>query len=147
MSVESSFRDHADFSVEARGHRLIVTRLKALHSPLQVGQVQFALGRELEKLGTKAVICSDWRAVDIFAPAVADAILDMLNGTNRRVLRGGILLNSEKATFNLQVERVLRDAGNPARKCFRDASKLQEWLSDSLEPAEYLEVGRFLGTS
>lgn len=96
----------------------------------------------IEQVGTKAVICSDWRLIDIFAPPVADAVLGMLNVTNHNVLRGGILLNAEKATFSLQVERVLRDAGNPGRKCFRDKDKLLRWLSESLDPDE-IQAARY----
>jgi len=98
----------------------------------------------IAQAGPKAVICSDWRLIDIFAPSVADAILDMLNVTNHHVLRGGILLNVEKATFNLQVERVLRDAGNPGRKCFRDKDNLLQWLGESLEPAEIEAARHFM---
>lgn len=110
-----------------------------------MGQVQFALGRALERVKSKAVICSDWRPIDIFAPAVADAVLGMLNVTSHKVLRGGILLSADKATFNLQVERVLRDASNPNRRCFSDKSKLIEWLSEPLDPHEVVEAERFLG--
>jgi len=132
------------FCVEPRCGRLIVTRLETLHTPLEVGQVQFAMARALEKVKHKAVICSDWRAIDIFSPAVADSILDMLNVTNHKVLRGAILLNTDRATFNLQVERVLRDAGNPSRKCFCDKPKLIEWLAETLNASENEEVERFL---
>jgi len=136
VPIESSALKSADFEVECRVGRLIVTRLIALHDPREVRQVQLAVMRAIEEAGTKAVICSDWRLIDIFAPSVADAILDMLNATNHIVFRGGILLNVEKATLNLQVERILRDARHPGRRCFRDKDNLLHWLGESLEPAE-----------
>ena len=101
-----------------------------------------AIKRAIEQVGNKVVICSDWRLIDVFAPSVADAVLGMLRVTNHSVLRGAILLNAEKATFNLQVERVLRDAGNPGRKCFRDKDSLLHWLGESLEPDE-IEAARY----
>ena len=101
-----------------------------------------AIKRAIEQVGNKVVICSDWRLIDIFAPSVADAVLGMLSVTNHSVLRGAILLNAEKATFNLQVERVLRNAGNAGRKCFRDKDSLLHWLGDSLEPDE-IEAARY----
>lgn len=100
--------------------------------------------KALEKIRTKAVVCTDWRPIDIFSPSIADAILGLLNATKHKILRGGILLNAEKATFNLQVERVLRDAGNSSRRCFRDPETLVEWLSESLEPAEIDMARSFL---
>lgn len=144
MLLESNSMFPEAFLVEHRLGRLIVTRMGALQSPRAVGKIQLAVARALDKVGNKAVICSDWRAIEIFAPQIADAVLDMLHVTNPRVLRGGILLNGEKATFNLQVERVLRDADNPGRKCFRDKARLRDWLSDVLEPDEAQQVDRFL---
>jgi hypothetical protein len=133
-----------DFVVECRVGRLIVTRLSVLRDPKEVGRVQLAIKRAIEETRNKAVICSDWRSIDIFAPAVADAVLEMLNVTNREVLRGGILMNAEKATFSLQVERVLRDAGNPGRKCFREKGSLLHWLGASLDTAEVEAARSFL---
>ncbi len=116
--------------------RLIQTRLYALQHPRQVIQVQTAVIQALARLSRDAIICTDWRKIDVFAPEVAEAVIGMLNVTNGRVQRGAILLHPDKATFNLQVERVLRDANNPARKSFRNAEKLLAWLSAILEPNE-----------
>lgn len=144
MAIAKLAPKPTDFVVECRVGRLIVTRLSVLHDTREVGQVQLAMKRAIEQAGSMAVICSDWRAIDIFAPAVADAVLDMLTVTNHRVLRGGILLNSEKATFSLQAERVLRDAGNPGRRCFRDKDTLLHWLGELLDAAEIEEAHFFL---
>ena len=82
--------------------------------------------------------------LQIFAPEVAEEVVKMLNATNPKILKSAILLSPEAATFNLQAERVIRDANYPARKSFRDADRLLEWLAESLEPDELQAARDFL---
>ena len=101
-----------------------------------VGFIQLAMAKVLEKVANRAVICADWRAIDVFGPEVAEAVVDMLVETNAKVLHSAILLEPRKATFNLQVERVMRNAKNSARRSFRDTRKMVDWLAEILEPNE-----------
>ncbi len=134
----------ANFLVECKVGRLVQTRLCSLQNPRQVMQVQIAMARAFEQAGNRAVICSDWRMIDVFSPEVCDGIVTMLNVTNGKVQRGAILLRPLKATFNLQVERVLRDSRNPGRRSFRDKDKLLEWLAEVLQPNELMSAKQFL---
>jgi hypothetical protein len=102
------------------------------------------MARIMRQLGSRAVICADWREIDVFAPAVAERVVAMLSTTNAKLLRSAILLEAENATFNLQVERVIRDANNPARRSFRDRDKLFSWLGDFLDPEELKGAKDFL---
>ena len=47
--------------------------------------------------------------------------------------------------FGLQVERMIRDANNPARRAFRDVGVLQTWLGEVLAAAEKTRLQEFLG--
>jgi hypothetical protein len=112
-----------------------------------VGFVQLAMAKVLEKVENRAVICADWRAIDVFGPEVAEAVVHMLAVTNAKVLQSAILLEPRKATFNLQVERLMRDAKNSSRKSFRDTRKMVAWLAEFLEPNELQSAKDFLVAS
>ena len=71
----------------------------------------------------------------------------MLAVTNAKVLQSAILLEPRKATFNLQVERVIANAKNSSRKSFRDARKMLDWLTEFLEPNELQCAKDFLVVS
>jgi len=44
----------------------------------------------------------------------------------------------------LQMERVIREAENPRRKCFRDAVALSDWLHPHLTLHERARLAAFL---
>jgi hypothetical protein len=71
-------------------------------------------------------------------------MIALLERGNPRLERSAILLSQEHATFNLQVERVVREAKNSARRTFRDAAAMVAWLGESLTAAERDSVARFL---
>ena len=135
-----------NFVVDCKVGRLVQTRLRSLQNARQVMQVQIAMAQALERAGKGAVVCSDWRMVDVFSPEVCDALVTMLTVTSGLVRRGAILLQPQKATFSLQVERVLRDGHNPERRSFRDSEKLLTWLAEVLEPGELTCASYFLAS-
>lgn len=118
-----------------------------MHHLRQVGQIQMAMAKTLEQVGSRAIICADWRNIDVFAPEIAEGVIKMLTVTNARLACSAILLEPGNATFNLQVERVVRDAANPARKSFRDTGKLLDWFAGFSEPSELDSAREFLDSS
>ena len=52
-----------------------------------------------------------------------------------RLLRTGTLLDASP-TFGLQIQRMIREANNLARRAFRVPRELYDWLSEVLEPVE-----------
>jgi hypothetical protein len=124
---------------------LIEARLLNLQDVLDVVRFEEAMGRAFARAGAYAVICADWRAAHILAPEVADRLIGLLRRANPRIRRAGILLAGGHAIFGLQVERVVREAGNPARKTFHSAKLLHDWLSEELQPVECSAMDEFLG--
>ena len=55
---------------------------------------------------------------------------------NASGLRGGLLLDPSNAKDNLQIERVVRCAGNPARRLFADIDLLRDWIAGPLSEWE-----------
>ena len=58
-----------------------------------------------------------------------------MRGDNPRIERAGILV-STSAVFSLQLERMVREAGNPRRRAFRTAGELVTWLDEIATPDE-----------
>lgn len=134
----------ATFTIERKVGRLVQTRLHTLRDVSEMRDMRDALMQVLRQVKGQVVICTDWTMLDLLSPELAQSIYELLATTNSKVLRGAILLNAEKATFNLQVERVIREAGNPSRRTFRSMSRMLDWLSEVLEPEELSSATEFL---
>jgi hypothetical protein len=143
LALDRSGED-VEFHVENGVGRLITTSIGRLNHPRQVGQIVHAMFDAFQRCPGQAVICTDWRALHIFAPEVANALIEMLSTTNKRVLRGAILLTPDNATLGLQVDRLIQAANNPVRKTFRATDKLLTWLAEVLTPSELDAAQKFL---
>jgi hypothetical protein len=95
-------------------------------------------------LGPRLIIfCCDLRPVQVFPPDVSDRLIEIMRSDNPKVERNGILIG-ESSVVGLQLERMVRDAGNPGRRVFRKLPQLLTWLGDVLTPAELQRVRDFL---
>jgi hypothetical protein len=132
------------YSVECRVGRLVEARLLIPRTPAEVGAFAEELRRVFTSLPGKFVICADWCAATLLAPDVADALADLLRRGNPFIERSAILLSRNNALFGLQVERVIREAGNPARRTFRQAAPMRSWLAEVLRHEERISMNEFL---
>jgi hypothetical protein len=101
---------------------------------LFVGDVR----RMIARAPRPVVVFSDMREVAILAPEIAEKIIALMRTDNPKLERHGVLLGGG-ALLGLQIERMMREAGNPGRRAFRDLDALKKWLSERLDPAE---IGR-----
>ena len=96
------------------------------------------------KEGRRVALCTDLRATDLFAPEIANEIIDLMRGDNPRMERNGVLGN-ESALLTLQVQRLLIEAGSPGRrKMFTSAAPLVAWLGEVLLKDERERLLAFL---
>jgi hypothetical protein len=133
----------AQFSAECSVGRLVEARLCWVND---AGDVQRFLEqmRAAFQVAGESVICADWRRAVVFPPSACDALLELLRQGNRHFIRSAILLPSENAIFSLQVERLCREAVNPARRTFRDVKPFLVWLRESLTPLESARAVEFI---
>lgn len=132
------------YSVELRAGRLPEVRLR---SSLLAEEVHaFRADALARSRGTEAriVSCVDMRALRLLGPEVSEALVEVLRGTNPRIERTACLLPEGNATLLLQIERLHREARNPARRTFRDAGELQRWLAEVLTGIERKRLAAFL---
>jgi hypothetical protein len=133
------------YRVEVNAGRVIEARLESLASVDEVIAFEKVIAEAFTRVGRKAIICADWRKANVLAPAVADRLIGLLTAGNPRIERSGVLLGLEHATFNLQVERVVREAASPARRTFRDPRLMEAWLGELLDADERRRVRAHLG--
>jgi hypothetical protein len=91
------------------------------------------------------VFCADYRYAHAFASSVAEYWAQAMRRYNKRIARSAILLSHENATFNLQMERMVRVVHNPDRRVFYETAELRDWLAEVLTPEESEELESFLG--
>jgi hypothetical protein len=132
------------YEVEVRVGRLIEARFMSLADVDEVGRFERAMGDAFAAVQGRSVVCADWRRANILPPPVAERLMALLQRGNPHVERSAILLAQKHATFNLQVERLVREAGNPARRTFRDAAAMVTFLGETLTPAEKARAAEFL---
>jgi hypothetical protein len=138
--------DAAPFLVQHVCGRLVLTRPSKLRSAADVTAFGRAMKESVSSIAGSIVICGDYRETAVLTQPAADAFLGMLATFNPRIDRSAVLLASEHATFSLQIERLVREAGSPSRRTFRAASELIAWLGEVLSQAERARLVEILGT-
>lgn len=142
--MERDWDRPAQFSAECIVGRLVEARMSWVNDASDVRRF-LDLMQLAFKVAGDSVICADWRQAMVLPPGGSDALLGLLRQGNRHFVRSAILLAPENAVFNLQVERLCREAGNPARRTFRDVDRFLAWLREVLTPAEIARAAEFIG--
>jgi hypothetical protein len=90
------------------------------------------------------LICSDVSEARTFSDRTVQQFVSLMKADNPKVERSAFLLDPGAATFALQLERMVREASSPARRTFREARALTEWLLPLLTPQEAEALEAFL---
>ncbi len=134
------------FRVERRLGRLVEVRAVSPVTLGEIAQADTAFG-EAAKGGQRVVICADYRRLAILTVDQADQLLAMLRRRNRDIELSAILVGAASATAVLQIERVITEAKNPDRKCFRAPTAAAEWLRPRLTTDEATRMDVFLASN
>ncbi len=132
------------FTVERRVGKLVEARVRILRTLEDVQRYELAVRTALLAAGPGAVGCSDMRFAEVFPPDVTSAIVQLLSRDNSALARSALLVADEQATLNLQIERIVREANNAARRTFRDPIELMAWLSGVLNTEERHRLHAFI---
>jgi hypothetical protein len=115
-------------------------------SPFPIGELTEFVSQVTAKLrhsNDRLICCTDLRATRILSPDVSDRLTDMMRSDNPKVERNAIIVG-EGAVFGMQIERMLREAGSPVRRSFREVEHAQSWLAELLLPQERQRLRSFL---
>jgi len=127
-----------------RTGRVVQLRVERLMDVADVEQLDAAVTSAIREAGPGASICADYRAASPLPPDVARAWSKAMRNTNGALARSALLVDPRNALFNLQLERVVKCAGNPARRLFSDLAELRDWIAGVLGDRERDSIGAFL---
>jgi hypothetical protein len=130
--------------VRLRVGRVIEVRLGRLADLADVESLNADVSAAVRRAGPGAVICADYRAASPVSGGVASAWSDAMRRTNRAIARSAVLVDPSNAMFNLQMERIVRCAVNPARRLFADMEDLRDWMDGDLTEPEREALAAFL---
>ena len=134
----------ARFGADCVVGRLVEARLEDLPSAGDVARFIETMQAAFAKAGAGCVICADWRTANVVSPEVGERLVELLRRGSRHFARSGVLLPAHSPTFVLQVERLLREAGNPQRRAFNAPRPMLEWLGELLDANELQRAADFL---
>jgi hypothetical protein len=136
-------------SVQCQVGRLVEIRVAEVRSPEDVVATRRLFAELLDRLGPRpVVIAADYRGLRVLDPAAAKEFLQNFKfGHSSRVERSGLLIDPERATFMMQVERLIRESESAVRKSFRRTAELEVWLSEVLTAEEQQRLRAFLRAS
>ncbi|HEY8210738.1 MAG TPA: hypothetical protein VIG99_24810 [Myxococcaceae bacterium] len=131
------------FSIDVMAGRLLEMRVYGPTVPADLDAGQARLIHFFQTIPDKLVVCADFTRAALFSQEVATRVLGAFRYDNPRIERSGILI-SDSAIFGLQLERLITQAGNPNRRCFRDPFELKTFLGKLLVREEHARLARFL---
>ena len=117
-----------------------------LRTPADVNDLAFQAEAALKQLpeGQTALVAADWRGCGMLTPDVAEQVVLTMGRNRRRVARRALLHDAQQPTCTLQLQRLVKEAGDEQRRAFTDVAALRAWLDQFLDDAERQRLHSFL---
>lgn len=116
--------------------RIVEVRIERLADLDEMQSLATRVFAAIEHAGSAVVICTDCRSAFPVGSHVARAWARAMRRANRRIVRSAFLLDPANTMFNLQLDRIVRCAMNPDRRCFTHLEPLADWIGDVLSEPE-----------
>jgi hypothetical protein len=94
-----------------------------------VESVQADVAAALMQAGRDAILCTDLRSLPPMLPEALKAFSRAMRQNNGSILCSAILVDPANEILKLQLERIVRCAGNPNRRLFTSADALRDWVA------------------
>jgi hypothetical protein len=133
------------YRTENPAGRLVTLRLVSPISDEESMGVVADVKRVLGGVSGRGVICTDLTGAKTFSQPVAERFVALMRSDNPKIERSAFLVAREAATFGLQIERMIREAGNPSRRTFRSVPQIEAWVGELLTDGERIALRAFLG--
>lgn len=145
-AVDSMDNAPAMYTVTCVTGRLVEVRFLSMDTVDEARAYVADLVRLIERQPGPVVTCGDVRrsTTHVYAPEVAEVMLKGVATLNERIERAAVVLPPRNATFILQTERMVREAGHPSRRSFTSADDATAWLGQALTPDEQTRLEWFL---
>jgi hypothetical protein len=103
-----------------------------------------AMKEIFERTPGQVVAILDARDYGVEPPEAAAHFASTLKRDNPRIERSAFLIGADQAVMGLQLERIIREAGNPNRRLFRSLDEAVAFLEPVLMLDERLRLKAFL---
>ncbi len=132
------------YHAESPAGRLIMLRMSTPLTTTDVSDIVSRLRMFVLANSGRVLLCGDLRAMSLLPPEHAELFQSMFARDNPKVERSALIVSQRVGGFGMQIERMVREANNPARRVFDDAALGAAYLDPLLTPAERAELKRFL---
>lgn len=131
------------FTAENRVGRLCEFRARSIEND-DVVVLATVAGKVAGEISGKVIACSDFRQLSLMRPELASRLILLLARMNPRLERSAVLIRSQQGLVNLQISRIIREAGSSISRVFHTSDEIMAWLGDALTPEEQTRLGNFL---
>lgn len=135
-----------DYTIANRVGRVIEARVFGLRTADDATRYSRALAAQVLSMPAAPgpVLCADHRPVRIYPQPAADRLVELFQAMNTRLTRIAIIVSESNATFSLQLQRLVREAGYANRRVVSDTGDALAHLSPGLGLDERARIERFL---
>ena len=119
----------APFFAGVRAGHVVEVRARRLIYLADVESLNADVVAALHEAGPGAIICADYRRASPLSPRVANAWSRAMRAANRSILMSALLVDPSNTIFNIQIARIVRCAGNDARRIFTRVEELYAWVN------------------
>jgi hypothetical protein len=126
---------------QERHGQLVIARVLWPFPPEDVSAMLAEQKRLQSENPEPSVACLDARAANVLPREVADGLILALS--TRRVKRVAVVV-AQKFIAELQIERVMKTAGQEKGRVFKEAAEAEAWLGELLTPHEQTLLTEFL---
>jgi len=134
------------YRIENRVGRLVEARVFDLRSREDVDDYSRDLGIQVMRMprSVRPILCADHRPVAVYPQPSADRLVELFTTMNTRLERVAIVVARSNATLAMQLQRIVREAANNARRVVHDAENAHAHLAPVLLPDELARMRDFL---
>ena len=121
----------------------------AVATPIDIAEAESAVQRiRLTVLSApaRAICCIDATGLTLLPSQVSETFVALFTRDNPRIECSAFLLSRRASGVGLQLDRMLREAGHPARRSFDDRDTMSAWLDTMLTAEERAQLRVFLRT-
>jgi hypothetical protein len=131
------------YTIENRVGRLVELRVEAPVTDEELQEFHEKLARVCKPIPGQIAICTDLVGATVFTQPVTLRWMSIIKEESPLVDRNAVLVG-KGAVFSMQIERIIRQAGQPNRKAFLVPSDLTNWLGEILSVREKARLEYFL---
>jgi hypothetical protein len=131
------------YTIENRVGRLVELRVESPVTYEELLEFHDTQAKVCKPIQGQIAVCTDLVGATVFTQPVTQRWMAIIKQDAPIVDRNAVLLG-EGAVFSMQIERIIRQAGQPNRKTFLAPTELATWLGEILTVRERTRLESFL---